>query len=880
MFEQSSLWQSTLSVQPNDVSVTERERYRGAYLALRENAKQLVSLIPTDCQGLTVHDITHLDALWEMGSLICGKDFELNPSEAFVFGAAILLHDAGMSIASYPGGIKQLLETTEWRDNAASILKRNSIEASAEALVNPPAELKGEIIFQTLRDLHAKHAEELVSAQWPGRNGDKLRLIEDQEIRTALGASIGRIAHSHHWPIERLVGGDLISRLGAPAFAPASWTVDEIKIACMLRCADAAHMDRRRAPSLTYALTTPEGVSDDHWRFQNKLNKPTVDADSIVYATGEPFELSEARAWWLCYDTLTMLDNELRKSNSVLRDSGISTFAIKQVAGTSDPIALSRYIRVSGWKPVNAEIRVSNPVHLAQTLGGQNLYGNNLLAPIRELLQNAVDSVRARRLVSRRSNTWGSIRLRLEETGSDTWLHVDDSGIGMSETTLTGALIDFGNSFWCTHALRDEWPGLESSGLQVIGKFGIGFFSIFLLGDHVKVVSRRCDAGKTDAKLLEFESIRSRPIIRSPTSDEVQEDYVTTVSVKLGERVVRDAAEEYEYISRRHRRSPSPVKLSKWLPKRLPEMIRLVAGVDVDVSFEMPDESYQHGSNWKINDPKQFFAEISGRKETSVDGEIAGAYGALLRVLKDESGVVFGRAALAVSDQGSRGDAPLSGITVGGFTVAAGPDWCVGLITGETSDASRGSAAQNVPNEVLADWATEQSHLITEDRFGVQERLLAAERIDGLGGDPGELPFVFCGGALVTKAAFMDIVSRERKLCFLLRSAYDDRLSWTSIQDVGLSILSRQLLPYVCVAGWTDGRNQLFNEEDNKSYVSDPPTEIPLASVHFTSNVVRISAMLRECWGVQPKVTLDRMQVFTTRHFRLPSERWVLKLEP
>ncbi|MGJ5046805.1 HD domain-containing protein [Bradyrhizobium oligotrophicum] len=877
MFEKSFLWRSTLAAQQNDEFVQQRERLRTAYLSLRDNAKQLVSLIPSDCQGLTVHDVTHLDALWEMGSLICGDRFELNPSEAFVFGAAVLLHDAGMSIASYPGGLSQLVETTEWRDNAASVLKKNSIPATPEAITNPPGTLRGEIVFQTLRDLHARHAEELASVQWQGRTGAQLRLIEDQEIRTAFGSSIGRIAHSHHWPINRLVGGSLTPRLGAPAFAPTAWTVNEIKIACMLRCADAAHMDRRRAPSLTYALTKPQGVSDDHWRFQNKLNKPTVEADSITYATGEPFELSEARAWWLCYDTLTMLDNEIRKSNSVLRDSDVSTFAVKQVAGTSDPIALSRYIRVNGWKPVNAEIRVSNPVHLAQTLGGRNLYGNNLLAPVRELLQNATDSVRARRLVSKRSNTWGSIRLRIDNTSTSTWLHVDDTGIGMSEATLTGALLDFGSSFWRTHALRDEWPGLESSGLQVIGKFGIGFFSIFLLGDQVKVISRRCDAGVVDAKVLEFESIRSRPILRLPDPDEVLEDYVTTVSVKLNDRLVANE-EEAEPLYRGG--TPRTIQLSAWLPKQLNRIVKLVSGVDVDITIEVPHQKYQHSANWTTIEPRQFLTELLAG---SVDVDFLNAHFPLLRVLRDENGTIFGRAGIALSEYYQRtplGRTIPSGISVGGFNVARGPDWCVGILSGETSDASRGSATHNVPKEVLAAWASEQAKLITEDRFGLQERTRGAEWIDSIGGDPGDLPFVFCGGALLTKAKFLEVMSSGRKAFFLLDAAYDESIHWVSINSIGLPILSRQLLPYVCAAGWQSRNVRVFLDDDNEDYVSAPPKEVDQSRLKFTDGAARMFDLLTELWGCPLKITLDRTQIFATAQYRAPPERWVLIVEP
>ncbi|NPU10483.1 hypothetical protein HL666_06915 [Bradyrhizobium sp. 83002] len=629
---------------------------------------------------------------------------------------------------------------------------------------------------------------------------------------------------------------------------------------------------------MTYALTQPQGVSDDHWRFQSKLNKPTTEDDSIIYATGESFDLSEARAWWLCYDTLTMLDNEIRKSNSVLRDNGLSPFAIKQVAGTSDPIALSNYIRVSGWKPVNAEIRVSNPIHLAQTLGGRNLYGPNFLAPVRELLQNAVDAVRARRIVSQRSNTWGTVRLRIEKTSSDTWLHVDDTGIGMSEATLTGALLDFGNSFWRTHALRDEWPGLESSGLQVIGKFGIGFFSVFLLGDRVKVTSRRCDAGKVDAKVLEFENIGSRPIVRLPNPEELLEDYVTTVSVKLDDKIVNNEDDDVRFFLPRgpHKK----IRLDEWVPEQLSQMIRLVSGVDVDIVFETLNAKHHHAANWTAVDSGQFLTELAG---DFPDTDFLNAHAPLLRVLRDQNGNIFGRAAICASIDRR---APLhierstSGIAVGGFNVAAAADWCVGLLTGETSDASRGRARHNVPKDVLAAWASEQAHLITEDKFGLQERIRSAERIDAIGGDPGELPFVFCGGALVTKTKFLEIVGRERKVLFLLNAGYEERLHWLNINIIGLSILSRQLLPYVCVAGWDEHSDRVFNDEDNEELVSDPPNEISQNQLRLPAINARLLILLSEVWRSPTKIKLDRTQVFTTQRFRTSTERWVLIVEP
>ena len=271
----SKLWQRTLE-DPHDGTDPARQRLKTALINMRSRTAELVQLIPGDCKGLTVHDVTHLDALWEMADLIAGDNFPINPAEAFVWGAAVLIHDAGMTIAAYPGGINDLVQTDEWKDIAFLYLKENGIEPSSLLIQSPPFNLRSSIIFSVLRRLHARQAENLVAAQWPlPSTKDSVRLLEDQQLRAAFGHSIGRIASSHHLDISRLTQ-QLRPSVGAASDTPPAWTVNEVKLACLLRCADAAHMDRRRAPSVAYALTKPEGISSLHWNFQNKMNKPTI----------------------------------------------------------------------------------------------------------------------------------------------------------------------------------------------------------------------------------------------------------------------------------------------------------------------------------------------------------------------------------------------------------------------------------------------------------------------------------------------------------------------------------------------------------------------------------------------------------------------------
>ena len=72
LFENTVIWKCSLGPRPEDAYAVQRERLRDALRAMRNGAGVLVGMIASSCRGLTVHDITHLDALWEMADLIAG----------------------------------------------------------------------------------------------------------------------------------------------------------------------------------------------------------------------------------------------------------------------------------------------------------------------------------------------------------------------------------------------------------------------------------------------------------------------------------------------------------------------------------------------------------------------------------------------------------------------------------------------------------------------------------------------------------------------------------------------------------------------------------------------------------------------------------------
>ena len=500
-FRQTWLWRQAFLTPRSDSTTEEQEFFKTQYLSIRERATHLVSRIPVDSPGLTVHDISHLDALWDTASSVAEGAVDVNPAEAFVLGASILLHDAAMSLAAYPGGLPEVRTTIAWKD-AVARLALASEENGDDTFdpENPPAAALQRIVPEVLRQLHAQRAEELAEQAWRAPDGSNVYLVEDPDLRRFYGPTIGQIAHSHWWSVQRL-DQDLSEDLGALANRTRN-LVDRVKLACLLRIADALHLDSRRAPRFLRAITHPSGTSTRHWSFQERLARPHIELDAVVFTTGQPFGRGDEEAWWLAYDTLNAVDRELHDVDLLLQSRGRGVLKARRLKGAGSPEILAQLVQTRGWRPVEARLQVSDVPRIVDTLGGSKLYGDDPTVALRELIQNAADAVQARRRYEKRSADWGRITVDLLSESNKVWLVVEDNGIGMSEHVLTGPLLDFGTSFWRSSLATEEFPGLMAAGMRAIGRFGIGFFSVFMLGPRCSRVLPALRQGTRDRSAI------------------------------------------------------------------------------------------------------------------------------------------------------------------------------------------------------------------------------------------------------------------------------------------------------------------------------------------------------------------------------------------
>lgn len=725
-YEDTGIWLRSLGDVSDSRHDAQRERLRTAYRAFWDNATVLSREIQRDAPNLTLHDEAHFDALWSAADQIAGPELMLTPLEVFVLGGAILLHDNANSLAAFPGGLEALRHTPEWQDALVDWTGNSGSEPDLDAL---SPEALSAVLFEVLRSLHAERALTLAGLSF--KNGERtVHLIEDDQLRTHLGDIMGLVAASHHWDVATL-GTRLPSIRGALGGMPQTWTVRPILLACLLRCADATQLDQQRAPDFLYAMLRLRGVSESHWRAQNRLATPVIapdDPTALIFSSTIPFGPGDSDAWWIAHDAIQVANRELQSSNALLRDQRLPHFAVNRVEGALSPSALSRFVAVNGWRPVQAEIKISQIGKVVEMFGGEELYGHDPSVALRELIQNAADAVRFRReLEPQGSGYEGRITIRLkanEQQPHTYWLDVEDDGLGMSEAVLTGPLIDFGSSYMSSALVKSERPGLLSKGKKRLGRYGIGFFSCFMIADEVLVTSRQFDDGRDKLRTLHFQDgLGHRPLLL----DDRPADFGSVSSTRVRLRLTTDNHAKLLKLQFGGFRDSLPISLSALVGALCP---MLDANVYVE---ELGQTRLIHSRCWMDEDRLTWLRRITAadvRSNQILDENLASA--APLLTFVDPNEPNLGLA--CITGMPSAGVATVS--TLKANVVFGSPflDEFVGAIDYEP-EAPRRSRGKPKAGDRLHSWASDQAKINQEVGIEIPRKLYVAERVANFGGD-------------------------------------------------------------------------------------------------------------------------------------------------
>lgn len=120
-----------------------------------------------------------------------------------------------------------------------------------------------------------------------------------------------------------------------------------------------------------------------------------------------------------------------------------------------------------------------------------SLYQNREIT-IRELVSNASDALDKFRYVSLTSGqkTSDDLKITIEPKKDERILIIRDNGIGMTQDEVVANLGTIARSGSLEFLKQAKGTGDQSADLSLIGQFGVGFYSAFMLADRVEVVTR------------------------------------------------------------------------------------------------------------------------------------------------------------------------------------------------------------------------------------------------------------------------------------------------------------------------------------------------------------------------------------------------------
>ena len=414
-------------------------------------------------------------------------------------------------------------------------------------------------------------------------------------------------------------------------------------------------------------------------------------------------------------------------------------------------ILLQTCVTVDGWKPVDTCIKVNNVARLVNTLGGTQLYGDNVLVPLRELIQNAADAIRARRCMDDESDDCGEICLKWGEEDGKEFIAIEDNGLGMSSNVMVNVLLDFGQSFWGTSQMHNEFPGLEQKPFKSTGKFGIGFFSVFMWGENVKVVSNRYDKARESTMVLEFvNGVNSRPILRRANTEEVIKNGGTCVKVYLSKKGIYEIFESNIH---------SMMNVEEIIAK-------MCCSLDCNLYINNGKKKLLVKANdWLSMKTDKFLKRLLGQKHVAqLIKEKPAVYKLLcnnMRIIREEDETIVGRACLFIDEWWSGRNSIAGIVTVDGF-VTTELRGIMGVLKGDTNKASRDIAIPSLSQKALDRWVEEQAKLIILMDLSNEKQIKIAQFACALSAKTTELKIARWKDTYVNYNQIVEIVRKQK----------------------------------------------------------------------------------------------------------------------
>ncbi|MDR3289962.1 MAG: molecular chaperone HtpG [Rickettsiales bacterium] len=225
-----------------------------------------------------------------------------------------------------------------------------------------------------------------------------------------------------------------------------------------------------------------------------------------------------------------------------------------------------------------------------------SLYTNKDVA-IRELISNASDACDKIRYKATQDDTlWENdkeLKIKIEIDKEKRTLSIIDNGIGMDKKELISQLGTIAKSG--TEAFLKNLSNDDTKNMQLIGQFGVGFYSSFMIADKVGVISKKAGAKKSYLWESEGEG--------KYTIQEVKEEHLRGTTIILYLKKEQDEFLDKIYLGNiiklysDHISVPVELKMDTGEYKTMNSASALWTRNKADITLEQYQEFYTHTSH-------------------------------------------------------------------------------------------------------------------------------------------------------------------------------------------------------------------------------------------------------------------------------------------
>ncbi|MCP6719586.1 MAG: ATP-binding protein [Patescibacteria group bacterium] len=451
-------------------------------------AVELMGKVQSIFKEYTLHDKTHiLNVIDIMGKIIPNETLlKLNCLEVFLLILSACFHDIGMYLEEED--ITQLKSSKEFNKSLFEFAynKSNLAKLQEEKERNEEIGIKNEEVdkdITLLEEIHLvnflreNHGERAVQFLINNYQHNEDFLIDKVSIIPMLS----KICNSHTESINDIEVGyhELIS----------NFEVNTMYLCIILRLADILDFDRTRSPpELLDKIQSTRSLEE--WKKHLSVLGVSLSHDNVIFQC----ECEEPHYQYIINKFLDTIEKEIvecrEKCNSFPNDFGYYKLYL--------PLKIDRKkIKPKDNRYIYQELFIKlNKEQMLNLFMGLQIYNHPSLC-IRELAQNSIDALTLRKVIyqyfeSAEPKLEIIFKHTLQEDGTET-LICKDTGIGMDFNDINKYLLVSGDSYYHAYDYKRWKLKFNTKGIKcdVIAKFGIGFFSCFMIGDHINIKTRK-----------------------------------------------------------------------------------------------------------------------------------------------------------------------------------------------------------------------------------------------------------------------------------------------------------------------------------------------------------------------------------------------------